>query len=143
MQKPISRQYNKLGRGRHDSNQQLPKRGITVLAVSLFCFCSVAPDESAASPTIAQKPTPEDAAKLSLSEAKDIIQRGYRYWGSDGASDHASTAMEFNPKQIVAIAYNSDGTRIAWPGCTYETYTPYVQSVTTFTTGIHKGSPLY
>src|SRR5882757_6739047 len=59
-------------------------RGLSV--VGIFWFLLMIPGVALAG--VGQKPDPATAVKLSLSEAKDIIQHGYRYSGSDGASDH-------------------------------------------------------
>jgi tetratricopeptide (TPR) repeat protein len=90
-----------------------------------------------------EKPDPQVAAKMSLGEAKDIIQRGRRYVWSDGAADHDTQIIEFTDKLIENSVYKRDGSTSKEFACPYETFDPFVLPAKTAGVGLHKGSPLY
>lgn len=91
-----------------------------------------------------EKPDPQVAAKMSLGEAKDIIQRAGRFFGSDGAADHDALVYEFTAERIMLFSYNADGRASKLATCLYETFDVSVPSESrTRMHGLHKGDIVY
>ena len=57
------------------------------------------------------KPDKEAVAKMSLHEAKQIIQRTDRWYYADGSSVHEQRALEFDPEHMVEYKYAALSTR--------------------------------
>jgi hypothetical protein len=129
----------------------------SVLAVWLLCSCSTSTPSTStrhrhhhkttdqtSGETSGEKPDPQVAAKMSLSEAKDIIQRAGRFWGSDGAADHDPFVYEFNSERIEQIDYTPDGRTSIFNYCPYETFdVTFASNPVPITTGRHKGQTVY
>lgn len=65
-------------------------------------------------------------AKMSLGEAKAIIQREYRWHGSDGSREHPQAALQFTPDRIEVLIIPATGARSRFRGCPYEAFQPSV-----------------
>jgi tetratricopeptide (TPR) repeat protein len=68
------------------------------------------------------------AAKLSLGEAKEIIQREYRWQGSDGSTEHPQAALRFTPDRIEVLVFPPTGAKTRFQACPYEAFQPIVDT---------------
>lgn len=81
---------------------------------------------------------------MSLGEAKDIIQRAARSFGSDGVADHPEFVIEFNTEDIEEIVYKLDGTVSKRDVPSYGTFDITVGSnPSSITSGRHSGEMIY
>jgi len=84
------------------------------------------------------------ATRMSLEEAKDVIQRGDRWYWADGATDHDAGSWEFTVDHIEAYTYRRDGSKAKNASCPYETFNPvYNAGAGDIVNGAHKGSPSF
>ncbi|HWF64374.1 MAG TPA: hypothetical protein VN685_07185 [Rhizomicrobium sp.] len=89
------------------------------------------------------KPDPKIAAQMSLTDAKELVQRSFR-WNFGGASLTEGVipgAMEFMPDRIGLIWYASPAQSIRV--CGYETFDPAVEPESVATQGFHKGQTVF
>jgi tetratricopeptide (TPR) repeat protein len=91
----------------------------------------------------ANMPDPQAAAQMSLGDAKEIIQRSARWYGSDGASDHEAFSLQFTDQRLEFYLYRPDGTMHKLLVCTYENMRPRVGDPTNVGAGAHKGTTAY
>ena len=69
-------------------------------------------------------PDSQIASKLSLEDAKELIQREYRWKWSDGLGTQAS--MTFTSEKILRLSYHADGRSWKTKLCPYAAFTPTV-----------------
>lgn len=87
---------------------------------------------------------PQMAARLSLGEAKAIIQRGWRWYVSDGSTKHVQVSGEFTPKRIVLLEYWPDGRKTTANCPPYASFNPFVvDGGTLVNPGPRKGDQFY
>ena len=110
-------------------------RAIPMLALGIiFSGCA-----SLAPPV---QPDPQMAASMTLGEAKAIIERGYRWYTADGATDHSQIGVKFTPERMVLLNYWTDKTKHYVECPSFDVIDPsYVAEGTCYMTlGAHKGN---
>jgi hypothetical protein len=87
---------------------------------------------------------PEISAKYTLDEAKELIQREYRWFWGDGSSEHAQAALKFTPERIELIGQYAEGQKFRTLVCPFQEFSPRVDDDTkTVGSGRYRGSPAY
>jgi tetratricopeptide (TPR) repeat protein len=82
-----------------------------------------------------------EAPSMSLAQAKQTIQRWSRWYWSDAAADHHYIAPQFEPKQLVLMAYYpTTNKKRKFPMCDYENFEPVLGTYQNLSAGAHKGS---
>lgn len=87
---------------------------------------------------------PEVSARFTLDEAKQLIQREYRWFWGDGSSEHAQAALKFTPERIELIGQHAEGQKFRTLVCPFQEFSPRVDDDTkTVGSGRYRGSPAY
>jgi hypothetical protein len=87
---------------------------------------------------------PEVSAKFTLDEAKELIQREYRWFWGDGSTEHAQAALKFTPERIEVIGQHAEGQKFGTLVCPFEEFSPHVdEDAKTVGSGRYKGAGIY
>ena len=97
------------------------------------------------SPSLAdERPDPQVAARMSLAEAREVIQKGFRWnFGGGGMSSEGVIpgTMEFTPESIKLVWYSSPPQSRSI--CGYEAFDPLIKSESIAVQGFHKGQNVF